>query len=134
MHNADTPSGDRSVHIGGNAEGNIIQTGDRNRATLTYERVQFPPPQDVDLQAELAAVRELLAQLETPDRKKIDNALEEAKDESDKPAPDKDEIGKTLSRALDYAKKTEGFVKVMGNLKPHVIAIASWLGEQWHHL
>ena len=124
----------RSVTIGGNAQGNVIQTGDQNIATLHYEHVQLASPQQVDIQATLTAFGGLLAPLVTPDRKKIDNALEEAQDESKKPNPNKDEIGKALDRALDYAKKAEGFTKVIEHLKPHVAAIASWLGSQWHHL
>jgi len=124
----------RSVTIGGNAQGNVIQTGDQNIATLHYEQVQLPSPQQVDIQATLTALGTFLALLATPDRKKIDNALEEAQDESKKPHPNKDEIGKALDRALDYAKKAEGFTKVLENLKPHVAAVASWLGSQWHHL
>lgn len=77
----------RSVTIGGNAQGNVIQTGDQNIATLHYEHVQLPSPQQVDIQATLTALGVLLAPLATPDRKKIDNALEEAQDESKKPHP-----------------------------------------------
>ena len=124
----------RSVTIGGNAQGNVIQTGDHNTAALHYERVQLPAPQQVDIQATLAALGELLAPLATADRKKIDNALEEAQDETKKPTPNKDEIGKALARALDYAKKAEGFASVVGKLQPHITAAASWLGSQWHHL
>ena len=134
MPNPENLPGNRSVSIGGNAQGNIIQTGDHNSATLHYERVQLPAPQQVDIQATLAALGELLAPLATGDRKKIDNALDEARDESKKPAPDKDEIGKALDRALGYAKKAEGFATVVGSLKPHIAAVASWLGSQWHHL
>jgi hypothetical protein len=134
MPSPENPSSNRSVTIGGSAQGNIIQTGDHNIAALHYEQVQLPPPQKVDVQTELAALRELLARIETPDRKKIDHALEEAQDESKKPNPNKDEVGKALDRALDYAKKAEGFAKVIETLKPHIASLASWLGSQWHHL
>lgn len=134
MSSPENLSGNRSVTIGGNAQGNIIQTGDHNSATLHYERVQLPAPQQVDIQATLAALGELLTPLATADRKKIEHALEEAQDESKKAMPNKDEIGKALDRALDYAKKAEGFATVVGSLKPHIAAVASWLGSQWHHL
>src|SRR5438093_2965140 len=51
------------VTIGGNAQGNVIQTGDQNIATLHYEHVQLASPQQVDIQATLTAFGGLLAPL-----------------------------------------------------------------------
>jgi hypothetical protein len=34
----------RNVSIGGNATGNIIQTGDDNTAELRFKKVELPPP------------------------------------------------------------------------------------------
>lgn len=134
MNGADRPSAGRSVFIGRDAQGNIIQTGDHGTASLHYQRAELPPPEAVDIRAVLAALRTALAGLETPDRRKIDNALGEAEEEAAKPAPDKAEIGKALDRALDYAKKAEGFVKVLDAVKPHVTAAVAWLGSQWHSI
>ena len=125
---------DRSIQIGGHAAGNVLQTGDENTASVQYQRATLPPPERVDIRAELAALRELLDQLNSPDRRKIDNALGEAEDEVAKPQPDKNEVGKALGRALDYAQKAEGFAKVIQTLTPHVVNVASWLGSQWHTL
>lgn len=127
-------SSDRSVSIGGDATGNIIQTGDQNVASLQFQQVTLPPPESVDIHAELNGLRELLEQLSSPDSRKISNALSDAEDELAKPEPDKDEVGKALDRALDYAKKAEGFADVLGKLKPRITNVASWLGKHWHKL
>ncbi len=134
MNSPDRPTGERSVTIDGNANHNIIQTGDSNAATLHRSHIELPTPESVDIRATLAELKSLLATLETPDRKKIDNALEEAGDELDKPEPDRDEIGKALDRALDYAKKADDFATTAQKLAPVVAATAAWLGSQWHYL
>jgi hypothetical protein len=60
-----------------------------------------------------------LARLDAPDHRKIENALSDAEDEVAKPHPNKDEVGKALARALDYAQKAQGFAKAIETLKPH---------------
>lgn len=134
MSTSDPFSEDRSVHIGRDAHGNIIQTGDQNTATLHYERVKLPAPEQVDIAAELAAIRALLLKLSTPDQGKMERALKDAQDELTKATPDKDEVGKALDRALDYAKKASGFAESLKVLSPHVIAAVAWLGSHWHRL
>jgi hypothetical protein len=57
MAQPENPPANRSVTVGGNAQGNIIQTGDRNTATLQYKQVQLPPPGTADLQTTLSALR-----------------------------------------------------------------------------
>ena len=80
------------------------------------------------------ALREVLTRLESPDRRKIANALSDAEDELAKPLPNKNEVGKALERTLDYARKAEGFAKALETLQPHVTNAAAWLGEHWHKL
>ncbi len=120
--------GDRSVSIGRDARNTVIVTGDRNRVTQTLKRVSLPPPESVDIKAELAALRAALALLAAPDARKIENAVGDAEDELQKPAPDKDEIGKALDRAIGYAQKADGFATAAERLVPHVVQIAGWLG------
>ena len=127
-------SQDRSVRIGGNVTGSAIIAGDRNVVTLHYEKISLPPAASVDMHAELDALREVLMRLETPDRKKIKNALSEAKEEMTKAAPDKDEVGTALNRALSYAQKAEGFARAIETLKPHVGNAAAWFGSNWHKI
>lgn len=125
---------DRSVSVGGNVTGSAIQTGDRNTASVQFQQAALPTPASVDIQAELSALRDALAKLETLDRRKIDNAFADAEEELKKPKPDKDEVGKALERALDYAKKAEGFSGAIEKLKPHVTKASAWLGQNWYKL
>lgn len=120
--------GKRSVSIGGAANKSIIVTGDRNKVVQTIKRVSVPPPESVDMKAELAALRALLAQLSAPDARKIDNAVGDAEDELRRPQPDKDEVGKALDRAITYAQKAEGFGEAAEKLVPHIVNVAGWLG------
>lgn len=121
-----------SINIGGNATGNVIIAGDKNRAALYSEQVALPP--EVNINAELAALREVLSKLQSPDQLKIDNAMSEAEAELQKKEPDKDEVGKALERALDYSKKAGTFSQIIQNLQPHVIGAVAWLGENWRFL
>jgi hypothetical protein len=124
----------RNVNIGGNAAGNIIQTGDQNRAELRYKKAQLPAPESVDIRAELKALQTLLGSLDTDNRQKIVNALSEAADDAAKPTPNRDEVGKSLERALDYASKAADFGDKAGTVATHVQNAVAWLGNNWHKL
>jgi len=71
----------RGVSIGGNATGNIIQTDDHNVASLQFTQTTLPPAATVDVQAEFAALRRILAGLQAAEQKKIDRALEDAEED-----------------------------------------------------
>jgi hypothetical protein len=124
----------RNVNIGGNAVDNIIQTGDRNRAALHYKKVQLPAPESVDIQAELRLLQQLLGGLATDNQQKIVNALTEAAEDATKPTPARDEVGKGLKRALDYASKAADFGDKVGTIATHVQSAVAWLGTNWHKL
>ena len=126
--------GDRSVNIGGNVTGSSIVTGDDNVVQTTYQQVTLPPPDSVDISAELRDLREALAGLDSPDRRKIENALGDAEDELAKSDPDKDEVGNAVDRALKYASKAQGFAEVAEKLAPHVKNAAAWLGKNWYKI
>ncbi len=123
----DKPASDRSVHIGGNAQGNTFVIGGRNKVT-TRTSIQLPPAESVDIRAELAAIRAALAELQAPDRDRLDNALKEAEDEAARPTPRQDEIGDALGRAVKYASRAAGFAAAMDRLRPHITNAAAWLG------
>lgn len=125
---------DRSVSIGRDAIGSAIPTGDNNITNINFQQVSLPAPASVNIQAEIKALREILANLKTSDRHKIDNAFEDAQEELNNPQPDKDELGKALERALDYAKKAEGFASVIEKLQAHLTKATAWLGKNWHKL
>ncbi len=126
--------GARSVSVGGNAVGSVIVTGDQNVVTAKIEQVTLPPPETVNIAAEIQALREVLAGLDAPDARKIRNAFEDVDDELAKPKPNKDEVGQALERALGYAEKVEGFADKVESLAPRVVNAVSWLGENWHKL
>ncbi len=133
-NNDNQGSQNRSVSIGGSVTGSAIQTGDYDIANINYQQVSLPAPESVNIQAELNALREIIEKLETSDRRKIDNAFEDAQEELNKPQPDKDEVGDALNRALKYAKKAEGFAGAIEKLQPRLSKITAWLGDNWHKL
>ncbi|MBE9225182.1 CHAT domain-containing protein [Phormidium sp. LEGE 05292] len=136
MSNDNKGAQNRAVSIGsiGRDFGGAIQTGDSNTANINFQSVSLPAPASVNIETELNALREIVAKLESSDRRKIDNAFEDAQDELKKPQPDKDEVGNALERALKYAQKAEGFASVIAKLRPHLTNTTAWLGENWHKL
>lgn len=124
----------RSVSIGGNVTGSVVQTGDGNVASADFQQASLPQPETVNISAEIVALRKLLTQLESADKRKIENALEDAEEELQKPEPDKDEVGQALDRALSYAEKANGFAESIDKLHPHVEKAAGWLGQNWYKL
>lgn len=124
----------RSVSVGNDVTGGAIITGDNNTTNIKFQPVSLPEPASVNIETELNALREILAKLETSDRRKIDNAFADIEEELNKPQPDKNEVGKALERAFDYALKAEGFVSLTEKLKPHLTKTVAWLGENWHNL
>jgi hypothetical protein len=123
---------DRSVRPGRDIRNSIVQTGDNAQARLVT--VTLPAPESVDIGREIEAIRQALAGLEGEHRRRIDNALAEAAEEAGKPAPDRDEVGKALERALDYAKKTGDLAEQAERLAPHITNASAWLGRNWHRL
>lgn len=134
MNPATPPNQNRSVSIGGSVTGSAIVTGDSNTVSVQFQPASLPKPEQVNIKAEVEALREVLATLSSPDRRKIDNALEDAEEELKKPEPDKDEVGKALDRAIGYAEKATGFAEAIDKLRPHVQNAAAWLGENWYKL
>ncbi|OKH43236.1 CHAT domain-containing protein [Calothrix sp. HK-06] len=124
----------RAVSVGGSVTGSAITTGDSNITSVQYQVASLPAPESVDIRAELNALREILEKLESSDRRKIDNAFADVEEELNKPQPDKNEVGKALERAFDYAKKAEGFVSLIGKITPHLTKTVAWLGVNWHKL
>jgi len=124
----------RSVSVGGSVKGSVIQTGDQDTASLQFRQVSLPDAESVDIRAELAAIKQAVLSLSTPDRQKIQNAFQDAEEELAKQNPDKDEVGRALDRALDYAKKAEGFAGTAEKLTSHITNAAAWLGENWHKI
>jgi hypothetical protein len=133
MTSADS-SQNRSISIGRDVIGSLIQTGDNNIASVQFQQAALPEPESVNIQTELAALKAVLSRLDTPDRRKIENAISDAEEELKKPDPDKDEVGQALDRALNYATKANGFAEAIDKLRPHVEKAAGWLGQNWHKI
>ncbi len=121
----------RNIHVGGNATGNVFQTGDGNTASLEFQQVTLPPPEQVNIRAELNAVAEVLTSLDDPITTGVALKLEE---EAHKPNPDKSVGAKTLETGLNYAQNLQGFAEAIDKLRPHVQNAAGWLGEHGHKL
>ena len=131
-------TGSRSIRIGRDAVGSVMVTGDQNRVDARIEAKQTKaallPAGSVDIGKELAQIRAVLERLGGEQAGKVGRALDDAEEEARKPAPDKDEIGAALERALDYAKKSSGFAQEVAKLVPHVKNAVGWLGGNWHKL
>jgi hypothetical protein len=124
-----------NVHISGTTvSGNIIQTGVGNEAELHYQEVKLPAAESIDIRAELEALQQLLGGLTTDNQQKIINALTEAAEDAGKPTPNREEIGKGLERALDYASKAADFSDKAVTIATHVQNAVGWLGSNWHKL
>jgi hypothetical protein len=112
--------------------GSSIVTGDHNTVSTEMKQIALPPADQVDVKAELAALREALAELKkVPDRGKLDRAMEDAAEETAKPEPDKKEVGGALERVVKYVKAADDFGE---KLLPRLAPLASWLGANGHNL
>jgi hypothetical protein len=132
---AATPSNqNRSVSIGGSVTNGMITTGDSNTTSLQIQQATLVKPETVNIQAELKDLYRVLLELQSPDSRKIERTFEDIKEELQKPDPNKDEIGHALDRAINYAKKANGFAEAIDKLRPHVEKSVAWLGENWHKL
>ena len=116
----------RNISIGGDATGNVFQAGDGNTASIEFQQVTLPPPDRVNIQAELAALQAILAGLNDPVTTGIAAKLDA---EAAKPAPDKSVVATTLETGLTYARNLQGFAEAIDKLRPHVQNAAGWLGE-----
>ena len=122
-------SGDNRSVTARDITGSSVVTGDHNVVTTTMKHVTLPPADTVDVKAELAALRELLAELKNvPDRGKLDRAMQDAVEETAKAQPDKEEVGGAVERAVKYAKSADDFGEHVEKLLPRLAAIASWAG------
>lgn len=60
----------RSVSIGGAVNYSAIITGDSNTASIQVQKAALTEPGNVDIQAEVATLREILIQLQPLDQRK----------------------------------------------------------------
>lgn len=126
--------GNRTIKVGRDISGSSAVTGDHNVAQSVIISQDLPQAEAVNIRAEITALREALAALDTPDKRKIQRAMDDAADETTKAAPDRNEIGGALERAIKYARQANAFADQAGKLKPHLEAACGWLGQNWHKL
>ncbi len=126
-----TAGDDRSVQVGDKIIGSAVITGDHNTAVMREISVQLDSGKDVDVGAELSALRELLQGLSAPDAGKMARALEDAEEEGAKADPDKEEIGSAIERAIKYARKASDFAAHASKIASHLGPLVSWLGSGW---
>ncbi|MEL6402184.1 MAG: pentapeptide repeat-containing protein [Cyanobacteria bacterium J06626_4] len=122
---------DRSISIGGDATGNVFQSGDGNTAKMEFQQVTLPPPESVNIQTELLALHSILASLKDP---VTDGIAQKIEAEAKKPNPDKSVISQTLETGLTYAKNLQGFAESIDQLRPHIQNATGWLGEHGYKL
>ena len=115
----------RSINVGGDATGNVLNTGDRNRINaetkVTLTKTTLPPAGSVDIAQELAKIQTLLERIGGVHAGRMGRAMDDAAAELRNSPHNKDEIGAALGRALDYAKKIEASPTKSANL-PHMSA------------
>lgn len=120
-------SGDNRSIIARDVSGSVLNTGDNNRISNATQQT-LPPPETVDVKAELASLKELLLALKTADRNKLNNAVADATEEAAKPKPDKEEVAGALERVAKYAKQADDFGDHAEKIVPRLVALGSWLG------
>lgn len=119
---------DHSMRAGGNIIGSVINTGSDSTVTATYQHVTLPAAESVDVAAELAGLREVLAGLGGADQARITAALDAADAETKAAAPDKPEVARPIERALTLAKQAETFSGHAEAVIQRVTRLAGWLG------
>jgi chaperonin cofactor prefoldin len=128
-------SGDNRSVIAREITSSTIVTGDHNTVSTTMKQIALPAADQVDVKAELAALRDALAELQkVPDRGKLDRAIEDAVEETGRANPDKAEVGDALERVGKYAKAADDFGEHAEKLLPRLAALGSWLGAHGHNL
>ena len=129
-----TNNGENRSFTARDITGSSVVLGDNNTVSTKMAQHPLPPPETVNVAVELAALRELLAKLDVPDRDKLDRAVQDAAEETAKPEPDKEEVAGALGRVVRYAKAADDFGEHAEKLLPRIAALGSWLGTHGHAL
>lgn len=113
-----------SISAGGDITG--VAIGDNNRIAVVTKKASLPKAEDVDIQKTLIELQAILAHLNNP---LVTGVAQELEAESKKAQPDKSKIAKALEMGLSYANGLAGFGDAVEKLRPHVEAVAGWLGK-----
>ncbi len=119
-----------TISSGGDSNNSINVIGDRNRLTVTTNSEGFEPTKCLD------ALYNSLGEfnLDSKSAQKADNALSDAKIETQDEKPNKAEIGGALERWIGYVKGATNYTEKIDSLKPHISGLATWLGSSWSKL
>jgi hypothetical protein len=107
-------------------------TGARSSATATISETN-ESSSNVNIQPTLAGIREILTGVPGLDPKAL-TWLDEASEEAEKAEPDRDEVGRLVNQAAQYAKKAAGFAVAAERLAPHLQQVGAWVGSVWQQL
>ncbi|KNC67442.1 hypothetical protein [Pseudoalteromonas ardens] len=118
---------DRTVQVGGDANGAVITTGDHNKI-YAVPKITMPEPHAVDIQRALGELITALGELSIAQPRKLNNALEEAQEEIEQAQPDKVEVAESLARAAKIAKEAESFASHSEKLVERFTPVLGWLG------
>lgn len=123
------PPGSRIVSAG-SITGSVVFAGDDNTTVTTLNRIDLPPPESVDLAAEIAALRDILARLDLPPARRIEGGFADLEAEAAKPPAERDPeaIVGILEPILSYFRKARDYTEQVEELQGHVAAIVSWAG------
>lgn len=110
--------------------GAVVVTGGKNTVHANIS-VSLPPASEVDIKAEINALKRDFEALGGDDQRKIRRALEDAEEEIAKPEPDKNEVGAAIKRAAEYAKQASDFGEHAEKIGKRLAPIVSWLGDNW---
>jgi hypothetical protein len=123
-------SRDNTINVGGSVSQASLLAGDQNKVKQSFQANTegTAQPKTEDLQRSLEEIRALLSKITTPDRNKLDRALDDAKDEAAKPEPDKAEVADAVNRVVKYAKAAEDIGQVATDLQGPLSTIAGWVG------
>ena len=102
-------------------------TGTNSSAVATMSE-SVTPAGNVDITAAIAALHDIMRSLPDLEPRAL-TRLNEAREEANKPIPKRDEVKSLIAQATMYAREVSGFAEVTEKLKPHLQAIAAWLGS-----
>jgi len=101
---------------------NNIVSLDKNNSRSELSRQQ--------LLTAINALEEILKNLDSPHKRKIESAIDDMKEELNKPEPDKDEIVSSLKRAMGYIRSIDNFAEIEESIKPHIKVISDWINQK----
>ncbi|WP_194868935.1 hypothetical protein [Pseudoalteromonas sp. PPB1] len=117
---------DKAIQVGDHTVSVALSMA-RNKMLVPKVGV-LPEPQAVDIQQAMSELSMALGELRTLQPRKLNNALEEAKEEIEMAHPDKTEAAESLARAAKIAKEAENFANHNEILVERFTPVLGWLG------